>query len=70
MGTGRISMPQNGNNTMTEEQELRLFLYVYCKGNVVEAKMAYNFIMGDNVPKGSDFDVDKFRQAIEHMGEE
>lgn len=70
MGTGRISMPQNGNNTMTEEQELRLFLYVYCEGNIVEAKMAYNFIMGDNVPKGSDFDVDKFRQAIEHMGED
>lgn len=55
---------------MSEEQELRLFLYVYCKGNIVEAKMAYNFIMGNDAPKGSDFDIDKFRQAIEHMGED
>lgn len=54
---------------MTEEQMLRLTLYIYCEGNIVDAQLAYNFIMGNDAPKGSDFDIDKFRQAIEHMGE-
>lgn len=69
MGNGKTSMPQNGSKAMTEEQELRLFLYVYCKGNIVDAQLAYNFIMGNDAPKGSDFDIDKFC-SIEHMGED
>lgn len=53
---------------MTEEQMLRLTLYIYCEGNIVDAQLAYNFIMGNDAPKGSDFDIDKFC-PIEHMGE-
>lgn len=66
MGNGKTSMPQNGSKAMTEEQELRLFLYVYCKGNIVDAQLAYNFIVGSNVPKGSDFDIDKIRSCEGH----
>lgn len=69
MGNGETSMPQNGSKAMTEEQELRLFLYIFCDGDIVEAQMAYNFIMGNDTHKGSDFDIDKFC-PIEHMGED
>lgn len=73
MGNGKTSMPQNGSKAMTEEQELRLFLYIFCDGDIVEAQMAYNFIVGNNVPKGSDFvpkgsdfDIDKIRSCEGH----
>ena len=52
MGNGKTSMPQNGSKAMTEEQELRLFLYIFCNRNIQEAQMAYNFIVGN-------FDIDK-----------
>lgn len=66
MGNGETSIPQNGSKTMTEEQELRLFLYIFCDGDIVEAQMAYNFIVGNNVPKGSDFDIDKIHSCEGH----
>lgn len=62
MGNGETSMPQNGSKAMTEEQELRLFLYIFCDGDIVEAQMAYNFIVG----KGSDFDIDKIHSCEGH----